>query len=152
MDGPFLTRGIDRTRPPRPAQPSSHFEGNAPPGVRSKRHEGGGGALLLGPVPSRCYSRFVLAGDVVMGTDVLEFIYLVCFFLGLGFAVLSALLSGVFSGHIGPHMDVGGAHVNMGGIHTDGTHVGPTDGTVHYQPLSPVSIALFVTTFGGVGL
>ncbi|HZE99176.1 MAG TPA: hypothetical protein VE981_19385 [Planctomycetota bacterium] len=88
-----------------------------------------------------------------MGTDVLEFIYLVCFFLGLGFAVLSALLSGVFSGHMGPHMDIGGAHVDMGGIHTDaGTHVGPTDGAVHYQPLSPVSIALFVTAFGGIGM
>jgi hypothetical protein len=87
-----------------------------------------------------------------MGTDVLEFIYYVCFFLGLGFAVLSALLSGVLGGHMGPHIDVGGAHVDLGGIHTDGTHVGPTDGAVHYAPLSPVSIALFFTTFGGVGL
>ncbi len=87
-----------------------------------------------------------------MGTDVLEFIYLVCFFLGLGFAVLSALLSGIFSGHLGPHVDVGGSHVDVSGVHADGTHPGPTEGTVHYQPLSPVSIALFVTTFGGIGL
>jgi len=87
-----------------------------------------------------------------MGTDVLEFVYYVCFFLGLGFAVLSALLSGVLGGHMGPHIDMGGAHVDMGGIHTDGTHVGPTEGAVHYTPLSPVSIALFFTTFGGVGL
>jgi len=87
-----------------------------------------------------------------MGTDVLEFVYYVCFFLGLGFAVLSALLSGVLGGHMGPHIDMGGAHVDMGGMHTDGTHVGPTEGAVHYTPLSPVSIALFFTTFGGVGL
>jgi len=87
-----------------------------------------------------------------MGTDVLEFVYYVCFFLGLGFAVLSALLSGVLGGHMGPHIDMGGAHVDMGGIHTDGTHVGPTEGAVHYTPLSPVSIALFFTTFGGAGL
>ncbi|HLY10034.1 MAG TPA: hypothetical protein VKW04_12075 [Planctomycetota bacterium] len=87
-----------------------------------------------------------------MGTDVLEFIYLVSFFLVLGFAVLSALLSGVFSGHLGPHMDGGGGHLNMGEIHADGSHLGPAEGTVHYQPLSPVSIALFVTTFGGIGL
>jgi membrane protein implicated in regulation of membrane protease activity len=87
-----------------------------------------------------------------MGTDVLEFIYLVAFFLGLGFAVLSALLSGVFSGHLGPHMDVGGSHVDLGGVHADGTHLAPTEGTVQYQPLSPVSVALFATTFGAVGL
>jgi len=87
-----------------------------------------------------------------MGTDVLEFIYYVCFFLGLGFTVLSALLAGVFGGHLGPHVDLGDAHVDLGGIHTDGAHVGPTDGAVHYSPLSPVSIALFITTFGGIGL
>ncbi len=87
-----------------------------------------------------------------MGTDVLEFIYYVCFFLGLGFTVLSALLSGVLGGHMGPHIDVGDAHLDLGGIHTDGPNVGPTDGAVHYTPISPVSIALFITTFGGVGL
>src|SRR5262245_35866534 len=88
-----------------------------------------------------------------MGNDKLEFIYLVCFFLGLGFAVLSALLSGVFGGHAGPHVDMGGAHVDLGGIHTDtGAHAGPVEGTVHFSPLSPVSIALFVTTFGGIGI
>lgn len=84
-----------------------------------------------------------------MGAGTFDFIYLVCFFLGLGFAVLCALLSGVFSG---PSMDVGDVHVNMGGIHTDGSsHIGPADGSVHFQPLSPVSIALFITAFGGIG-
>jgi hypothetical protein len=87
-----------------------------------------------------------------MGTDVLEFIYLVCFFLGLGFAVLSALLAGVFSGHVGPHMDAGGVHVDLGASHTDGTHAAATEGQVHFTPLSPVSIALFITTFGGIGV
>jgi membrane protein implicated in regulation of membrane protease activity len=82
-----------------------------------------------------------------MGTDVLEFIYLVCFFLGLGFAVLSALLSGLFSGHMGAHMDSGGlhGHGHDAGVHSD-------DGTVHYSPLSPVTIAMFVSTFGGTGI
>ena len=88
----------------------------------------------------------------MMGTDVLEFIYLVCFFLGLGFAVLSALLAGVFHGHMGPHVDAGGVHVDLGASHTDGTHAPATDGDVHFSPLSPVSIALFVTSFGGIGL
>jgi membrane protein implicated in regulation of membrane protease activity len=87
-----------------------------------------------------------------MGTDTLEFIYLVCFFLGLGFAVLSALLAGVFGGHAGPHVDAGGVHVDLGASHTDGVHAPTADGQVHFSPLSPVSIALFVTTFGGIGL
>jgi len=80
-----------------------------------------------------------------MGTDVLEFIYLVCFFLGLGFAVLSALLSGLFGGHGGVHADGGGFHAD-GGLHADG-HEG-----VHYSPLSPVTIAMFISTFGGTGI
>jgi membrane protein implicated in regulation of membrane protease activity len=84
--------------------------------------------------------------------DVLEFIYLVCFFLGLGFAVLSALLAGVFSGHAGPHIDAGGVHVDLGASHTDGLNGPSIEGKVHFSPLSPVSIALFVTTFGGIGL
>lgn len=83
-----------------------------------------------------------------MGTDVMEFLYLVCFFLGLGFAVLSALLSGLFSGHGGAHMD-GGVHGNVHGGHV---HVDTGDGTVHYSPLSPVTIAMFISTFGGVGI
>jgi len=83
-----------------------------------------------------------------MGTDVLEFIYLVCFFLGLGFAVLSALLSGLFTGHAGAHMD-GGVHGNVHGGHL---HVDTGDGNVHYSPLSPVTIAMFISTFGGVGI
>ena len=50
----------------------------------------------------------------------LEIAYLICFFLGLGFAVISALLSGVFAG--------GDAHVDGSGapdVHLD--H-GMTDG------------------------
>jgi membrane protein implicated in regulation of membrane protease activity len=81
-----------------------------------------------------------------MGTDVPEFIYLVCFFLGLGFAVLSALLSGLFSSHVGAHADAGGMHADGGHLHADAN-----DG-VHYSPLSPVTIATFVLTFGGVGI
>ena len=82
-----------------------------------------------------------------MGTDVLEFIYLVCFFLGLGFAVLSALLSGLFTGHLD-------AHVDHGGFHGDGGHLHPhsSEGSVHYSPLSPVTIAMFISTFGGTGI
>jgi membrane protein implicated in regulation of membrane protease activity len=85
-----------------------------------------------------------------MGTDVLEFVYLVCFFLGLGFALLSGLLAGVFTGHAGGHIDTGG-HLDAGtdGGSIDGAH---SPGHVHYSPLSPVTIAMFISTFGGVGI
>ncbi|HVR85570.1 MAG TPA: NfeD family protein [Planctomycetota bacterium] len=82
-----------------------------------------------------------------MGTDILEFLYLVCFFLGLGFAVLSALLSGLFTGHLDGHIDTGGIHTDGGPLHTH-----PGEGSVHYSPLSPVSIAMFISTFGGTGI
>jgi len=87
-----------------------------------------------------------------MGTDVMEFIYLVSFFLGLGFAVLSALLSGLFTGHLDAHVDAGGLH--GGPMHSDGggLHTSATDGPVHYSPLSPVTIAMFISTFGGTGI
>lgn len=74
----------------------------------------------------------------------LEIAYLICFFLGLGFAVISALLSGVFAG--------GDAHVDSSGapdVHAD---VGATDGGVHFSPLSPVSISMFLASFGGAGI
>jgi hypothetical protein len=85
-----------------------------------------------------------------MGTDPLEFIYLVCFFLGLGFALLSGLLAGVFTGHAGAHIDTSGHMDTVGdGGSIDGSH---SSGHVHYSPLSPVSIAMFISTFGGVGI
>ncbi|MBI4563608.1 MAG: NfeD family protein [Planctomycetes bacterium] len=75
--------------------------------------------------------------------DLVEIIYLGCFFLGLGFAVLSGLLSGVFSGHAAPHLDVGDAAT--GDLH-------PTmGGEVHFPLLSPVTVSMFISTFGGSG-
>jgi len=67
----------------------------------------------------------------------IEIVYLICFFLGLGFALISGLLSGVFGG--------GDAHVDAGG---HDAHVGD----IHFSPLSPVVIAMFVASFGGAGL
>src|SRR5207237_2690755 len=79
-------------------------------------------------------------------------ICLLCFFARLGWPLLRPRLAGRFGGHAGPDVDAGGVHVDLGTSHTDGTHAHVTDGAVHFQPLSPVSIALFVTTFGGIGL
>lgn len=71
--------------------------------------------------------------------ETVDVIYLVCFFLGFGFALISALMSGVFSG---------GAEAHVGA----GTDIHATAGdTVHFPLLSPVTISMFVSSFGGAG-
>lgn len=78
-------------------------------------------------------------------------LYLVCFGVGLVFAVLSGIFAGVFGGHAGGHMDLGG-HDLGGGGHGPDVGVGSVpDGAVHFTPVSPTTIAMFITTFGGVG-
>lgn len=68
-------------------------------------------------------------------------IYLICFGVGLFFAVVSAFFA-EFAGHDshvhGPH-----AHIEAGG----GAHEMPG-----FAALSPTTIATFVTAFGGLGL
>ena len=69
-------------------------------------------------------------------------IYLVCFGVGLLFAIVSALFAGVFGGHDGAlHADH--AHAE-GGL---GSHDMPG-----FSALSPTTIATFVTAFGGFGM
>lgn len=80
-----------------------------------------------------------------MGMEAIEFVYYVCFFLGFGFAVLSGLLSGVFSGGAEAHVDAGGAHVDV-------SHAHGGEGPVHFPILSPVTLSMFVATFGGSGI
>ena len=72
-----------------------------------------------------------------------EWVYAVCFFVGLIYALFVGLLSGAFGfehseGHIGDGHDAGG--------------VGGDDHTVHFSPLSPVVISMFLTSFGGAGI
>lgn len=81
--------------------------------------------------------------------DALEVVYLCCFFVGLGFAIIMGLLAGVFGG--GGDVDVGG-DVDFGGDvggHDGGLHSGDM---VHFSPVSPVVLATFVSTFGGAGI
>lgn len=88
------------------------------------------------------------------GMEIVEIVYLVCFFLGLGFAIISGLLSGVFSGGAEAHVDVGGGgDVDVGGGHAGAEgHGGSMDGTVHFSPMSPVVLSMFIATFGGAGI
>jgi len=75
--------------------------------------------------------------------DGLEIAYWICFLLGLGFALISGILAGVFSGAAEAHVDVGGHHMDMGhGV----------EGHVHFPILSPVSISMAILAFGGSGL
>ena len=72
--------------------------------------------------------------------ELVDIVYWATFFLGLGFAVISALMSGVFSG---------GAEAHVGAGHD--VHATAGD-SVHFPLLSPVTLAMFVASFGGSGL
>ena len=74
--------------------------------------------------------------------EVVEIIYLVCFFLGLGFAVLTGLLSGVFGG-FDAGLDIGGGDAGMDAGGADGGH---------FSPFNPIVIAMFLASFGGAGI
>ena len=81
-----------------------------------------------------------------MGMHGIELIYWVCFFLGFGFAVVSGLLAGVFSGgHVGVgHGDLGhGGHGDGAAGHGDGLPLGCAEA---------VSSTLIVTRPSMVGI
>lgn len=70
-------------------------------------------------------------------------IYFICFGVGLLFTILSALLGHLFGGHDGP-ADLGtGGHAEAGFENT---------GMPGISPLSPTTIASFITAFGGFGM
>ncbi|HEX7898455.1 MAG TPA: hypothetical protein VF950_11890 [Planctomycetota bacterium] len=75
--------------------------------------------------------------------DGIEIAYWIVGLLGFGFAVVSGLMAGVFSGAAEAHVDVGGHHVDMG-------H--GAEGHVHFPILSPVTLSLAAVGFGGAGL
>jgi membrane protein implicated in regulation of membrane protease activity len=75
--------------------------------------------------------------------DGFDIAYWICFLLGLGFALISGIMAGVFSGGAEAHVDVGGDQVDMG-------H--GADGHVHFPLLSPVTLSMAVMAFGGAGL
>ena len=72
----------------------------------------------------------------------MDTVYLICFGVGLLFAVVSAFFADVFGGH-----DVPG---HVADSHAEGgfaSHEMPV-----FSPLSPTTIAAFVTGFGGFGM
>lgn len=79
-------------------------------------------------------------------------IYLICFGVGLLFTLVSAVLGHAFGGHGDVGHDAGG-HGGHGGHaqgHAEGG--GGASDMPGFAPLSPTTIASFVTAFGGFGM
>ena len=80
-----------------------------------------------------------------------EMVFVGCFFLGLAYAVISAIFGGIFGGAEGGgeggHFDID--HDIVGHVDTDGSS---DTGTIHFSPLSPVIVAMFITAFGAMGM
>jgi hypothetical protein len=74
-------------------------------------------------------------------------IYLVCFGVGLLFTVVSAVLGHAFGGHGDAGHDAGGGHAQG---HAEGG--GGASDMPGFAPLSPTTIASFITAFGGFGM
>ncbi|HTH47863.1 MAG TPA: NfeD family protein [Candidatus Limnocylindria bacterium] len=75
--------------------------------------------------------------------DTTFLIYLVCFGVGLLFTLVSGVLGGVFGGHEMHGGDVADTHAEGGFA----SHEMPG-----FSPLSPTTLATFVTAFGGLGM
>ena len=77
----------------------------------------------------------------------LEIVYVGFFILGLAYAIISTILGGGFSGDADAGLDA--AHDVTGHVDTDPD---ASAGSLHFSPLSPVVIAMFVTAFGATGM
>src|SRR5579862_9281807 len=72
-----------------------------------------------------------------------QYVYLVCFLIGLLFTLISFFFGHELGGH-GGHVDVGtGGHAEAGYEHT---------GMPGITPFSPTILCSFLTAFGGFGL
>jgi membrane protein implicated in regulation of membrane protease activity len=72
----------------------------------------------------------------------METVYLICFGVGLLFAVISAFFADVFGGH--------DLHAHVADSHAEGGF-GASE-MPGFSPLSPTTLAAFVTGFGGFGM
>jgi membrane protein implicated in regulation of membrane protease activity len=95
-----------------------------------------------------------------MDVDTLNCVYMVLFFIGVGYALFTVVTGGLSSVDMPdvnidiPQIDlpgdvgIPGADISVSG----GAPVGGLDAPdVHVSPLSPITIATFITTFGGLG-
>src|SRR5262245_452294 len=82
-------------------------------------------------------------------------VFLFCFFVGLFFALGSAVLGGLVGGHghgvgahgFDPHRDFHAAASTA----VDSGHLPPGGHELHFSPFSPTILATFITAFGAAG-
>jgi membrane protein implicated in regulation of membrane protease activity len=81
----------------------------------------------------------------------IEAVYIFCFVVGAVYAIIAGVGAGVFGGHT---HDGGLVGHDLGHDIDHGSDPGyaTAQGEVHLSPVSPVTITMFVTAFGGVGL
>ena len=75
--------------------------------------------------------------------------YLICFAVGLIYALVVGFLAGVLGGG---HDISGGHDIHPGGDLGGDLNAGDFSGSVHFSPLSPVVISAFLVVFGGSGM
>ena len=94
--------------------------------------------------------------------ETLNCVYFALFLMGVGYALFIVITGGLSDIHM-PDVDVDIPHVDLpGDVDIPGVdiHIGDTGGAaggidapdVTLSPLSPITVAAFVTTFGGVGV
>jgi membrane protein implicated in regulation of membrane protease activity len=81
----------------------------------------------------------------------IEAVYIFCFVLGAVYAMIAGVAAGVFGGHT-HHGELIGHDVGHDIDHGADPSYPTGQGEVHLSPVSPVTITMFVTAFGGVGL
>ena len=95
-----------------------------------------------------------------LSIDTLNCVYFALFLVGLGYA-LFVVITGGLSDISMPDVDIDVPQIDLPGdvdipgadIHIGGADVGGIDAPdVAVSPLSPITIATFITTFGGVGV
>jgi membrane protein implicated in regulation of membrane protease activity len=84
-----------------------------------------------------------------LNLDTLNCVYLSLFFIGVGYALFVAITGGI-SGGDGAEIDLPGGDIDVGDIDVPAGGLDAPDVTV--SPLSPITVATFVTTFGGLGV
>ena len=84
------------------------------------------------------------------GLNTLNCVYFALFFLGVGYAIFVAVTGGLGGGDVpGGDIDVHGG-ADIGGADLPAAGLDAPD--VNVSPLSPITIASFITIFGGLGV
>jgi membrane protein implicated in regulation of membrane protease activity len=81
----------------------------------------------------------------------IETVYIFCFVVGAVYALIAGVAAGAFGGH-SHEGGLGGHDLGHDIDHSADFSHHTAPGEVHLSPVSPMTITMFVTAFGGVGL